>query len=441
MAVANETGVGQHTSAVGNIAVPDGAAMPVAIGAQFTRVDPRFPSGTITVQARYKTIVRFAPDSRADKLGVLPRTSRVKFRGAAEGRGCPGGLWIEVEPSGWACSRTLKPSDQPMTRKEYPRRFPGKNRVPKNARVKAGTDVRLYRTRADAEAGANGRRAGFMMDVERRRSLTINERKFWLTTEGDYVAEDDLYMIRGAWFEGVPLDKDFNLPMGWAVHRNSLSRKVRVRSAPKLKSKIVRRLRPRSIVKVLEETKSGWVRIGEDEWLHPRSVRVARRFARPDRVKSDAETWVDVDLRSHTLVVYKGLQATYATLFTSGKWKTPTPKGVFRITKKTASATMASPKWYEPAYSLGGVPYVMHFKKLYALHGAYWHNLFGIRFSHGCVNLSPADARTIYSLVGPTVPDGWYQIFSNADNLGSVVQIRRGNKITRRRSRQASRTR
>ena len=43
----------------------------------------------------------------------------------------------------------------------------------------------------------------------------------------------------------------------------------------------------------------------------------------------------------------------------------------------------------------------MYFANAYAIHGAYWHDEFGNRRSHGCVNLSPRDAGKVYGMVGP----------------------------------------
>ncbi len=42
----------------------------------------------------------------------------------------------------------------------------------------------------------------------------------------------------------------------------------------------------------------------------------------------------------------------------------------------------------QSAYTVDDVPHVMYFNyDAEALHGAYWHNNFGNRMSHGCVNL------------------------------------------------------
>jgi hypothetical protein len=53
------------------------------------------------------------------------------------------------------------------------------------------------------------------------------------------------------------------------------------------------------------------------------------------------------------------------------------------------------------------VPWVLLFQGHNALHGAYWHDRFGQRRSHGCVNLAPKDARWIFEWVSPTLPEGW----------------------------------
>jgi lipoprotein-anchoring transpeptidase ErfK/SrfK len=82
----------------------------------------------------------------------------------------------------------------------------------------------------------------------------------------------------------------------------------------------------------------------------------------------------------------------------------PTPTGRFRIYAKYPSVHMSG-----PGYSLPGVPHTMFFYKGYALHGTYWHNNFGRPMSHGCINLTRADAAWLYgwSPVGTLVVIHW----------------------------------
>ena len=49
-----------------------------------------------------------------------------------------------------------------------------------------------------------------------------------------------------------------------------------------------------------------------------------------------------------------------------------------------------------PGYDLPNVPFVQYFTGSYAIHGAYWHQSFGVPVSHGCVNLQPGDAAWLY---------------------------------------------
>ena len=79
---------------------------------------------------------------------------------------------------------------------------------------------------------------------------------------------------------------------------------------------------------------------------------------------------------------------------------TPTPRGTFTVFKKTPSRYMQGPLPNLPDnqyYDLPGVPWNLYFTHGGAvIHGAYWHNSFGKPYSHGCVNLSPEDARKLY---------------------------------------------
>ncbi|HEY5954912.1 MAG TPA: L,D-transpeptidase, partial [Polyangiaceae bacterium] len=67
-------------------------------------------------------------------------------------------------------------------------------------------------------------------------------------------------------------------------------------------------------------------------------------------------------------------------------------------------------------FELRDVPWIQYFASGYALHGAYWHDVFGVPRSHGCVNLAPIDARYVFMWTDPPVPEGWHGI-----NVGSEM--------------------
>lgn len=76
-------------------------------------------------------------------------------------------------------------------------------------------------------------------------------------------------------------------------------------------------------------------------------------------------------------------------------------------------------------FELRDVPWIQYFAAGYALHGAYWHDVFGIPRSHGCVNLSPIDARIVFLWTDPPVPEGWHGINVGSDmGQGTTISIR-----------------
>ena len=114
--------------------------------------------------------------------------------------------------------------------------------------------------------------------------------------------------------------------------------------------------------------------------------------------------WIDVDLSAQRVRVYQGNTAVRSMIVSTGIARYPTPTGRFRIYAKYPSVTMSGPGYYLP-----GVPHTMFFYGGYALHGTYWHNNFGTPMSHGCINLTKADAAWLYSWasVGTEVVIHW----------------------------------
>jgi len=87
---------------------------------------------------------------------------------------------------------------------------------------------------------------------------------------------------------------------------------------------------------------------------------------------------------------------------------TDTPKGDHLIRSKNPSVHMGDGTLRSDAeaYELPGVPWVLYFEmRGYALHGAYWHNNFGMTMSHGCVNMRSQDAKWLYRWCTPSTQD------------------------------------
>jgi lipoprotein-anchoring transpeptidase ErfK/SrfK len=145
-----------------------------------------------------------------------------------------------------------------------------------------------------------------------------------------------------------------------------------------------------------------------------RDVVTARR---PARVRPD-EKWVHVSLRRQVLTAYEGDQLVYATLVSTGKRDTPTPRGLYRVWVKTAHEPMHG-RAGDP-YFVDEVPWAMFFRDGLSLHGTYWHDRFGTPVSHGCVNLSLADARWLFDWAPPSLPIGWHSVIPLAAGRPSL---------------------
>mgnify|MGYP002625892858 FL=1 len=58
-------------------------------------------------------------------------------------------------------------------------------------------------------------------------------------------------------------------------------------------------------------------------------------------------------------------------------------------------------------YFIEDVPHTMYFDYDIALHGAFWHDRFGYKHSHGCVNMPPRDAEWVFNWSAGAPNDLW----------------------------------
>ena len=137
------------------------------------------------------------------------------------------------------------------------------------------------------------------------------------------------------------------------------------------------------------------------------------------------EKWIDVSLSEQKLRAYEGNRVVYEFPISSGRPGYDTVQGEFRVWRKVRNqAYRGGSKARGDYYYLPNVPYSLFFHQAYAIHGAYWHNDFGIsRRSSGCVNLRIEDAQQVYNWAGPAMPAGAGALNSTDDNLGVRVVV------------------
>ncbi len=106
---------------------------------------------------------------------------------------------------------------------------------------------------------------------------------------------------------------------------------------------------------------------------------------------ANGKRWIEINLTEQTLTAWQGDVAILHTFVSTGKATTPTVPGQFSIYQKLDSQHMKGDD-----YDLPGVPWVMYYSGDFAIHGAYWHNAFGVPTSHGCTNMIPEEAAALY---------------------------------------------
>jgi lipoprotein-anchoring transpeptidase ErfK/SrfK len=110
---------------------------------------------------------------------------------------------------------------------------------------------------------------------------------------------------------------------------------------------------------------------------------------------------IEVSLARQWLYAYQGDEMVFDAPVVTGKDGWETPQGSFKIFYKVALTDMkGEDKERGEKWEVKDVPHAMYFREGgFALHGAYWHNLFGTgaRTSHGCVNLPLEAAETLYN--------------------------------------------
>lgn len=98
-----------------------------------------------------------------------------------------------------------------------------------------------------------------------------------------------------------------------------------------------------------------------------------------------------VDLSEQRLYAYEGNYLLKTFLVSTGLPGTPTRTGDFKTSQKIYSKLYSGPDFYFP-----NTLWNMRFDGSRLLHGAYWHNNFGHRMSHGCINIAYDNAEWLY---------------------------------------------
>ncbi|MFO0667414.1 MAG: L,D-transpeptidase [Polyangiaceae bacterium] len=238
-------------------------------------------------------------------------------------------------------------------------------------------------------------------------------RRYGLTTDLRVMPTDRFRPIRGSDYHGIRLPEEAEFPFAFVRMRNQKRWKVergQVKQAGTWPWRTVVPLsgHQRFINGTLHfESKDGF-------FIEDRAASKVEVAKKMPQWATNGERWIDVNITKQLLILYEGTKPVYTTLVSTGEAGLGDPtktkstlRGIFRVHTKFVSATMDS-KVSGEEFELRDVPYVQYFQDGYALHASYWHDVFGMPKSHGCINLAPEDARRIFYFTEPKVPEGWH---------------------------------
>jgi lipoprotein-anchoring transpeptidase ErfK/SrfK len=130
---------------------------------------------------------------------------------------------------------------------------------------------------------------------------------------------------------------------------------------------------------------------------------------------------IEVDLKNQMMTAFEGQTAVHSSRIASGKGQFFTPKGTHSVIFKQPTARMLGGVDAD-AYDFPGVPFPTFFTlRGAAFHGAYWHNDFGVKRSHGCLNVPPQTAMWIWRWTTPIAQYAADQTFAIAGQSTQVI--------------------
>jgi len=254
------------------------------------------------------------------------------------------------------------------------------------------------------------------------------DRRFAITTDARLIPADKIKASSGSPFHGAEISK-IGLPVAFPIDPSSHFYQME-------SGRLVQKDRApyRSLVPLTGTVhRFGEIRLVETRdhlWLKSDELQTVAKPSSLPAFARDQIRWIDISIINQTLVLWQGATPIFATLVSTGRdglgepGKTlSTPLGTFRIYQKYVTTTMDSDV-ADKEFELRDVPWVMYFKGGYALHAAYWHDGFGHPRSHGCVNLSPLDARFVFNWSSPVVPEHWQSVDAGSPfEEGTIVNI------------------
>jgi hypothetical protein len=179
----------------------------------------------------------------------------------------------------------------------------------------------------------------------------------------------------------------------------------------------------------------GYGAYGEFFWLDGAGVKVLTDadVALISPEIDPAQKKIVVSIAYQTLSCFEGQNEVYYCRISSGQKfdstgavsdQLATPIGDLSAWWKIVSKNMTAGS-AQAGYSTPAVPWCTFISgEGVAIHGAFWHNDFGARRSHGCINVNPEDAKWIFRWATPFISLAQSELKLTFPDHGTVVNIK-----------------
>ncbi|RZV55528.1 MAG: murein L,D-transpeptidase [Deltaproteobacteria bacterium] len=394
---------------------PQGVAADAAVGSSAAPAPPWAKSIEVVNDG---APVMLEADSSSRRRGTVGAGTRLGFTRRVFGEGCSTGVWYETSDELFICEGHVQPSGLPpgATRDELT--GPGA-RLPQRYAFVRFDGTRAYAHPSDYFRNDYSEALGKGYGIVITGKQVYEGVEFIRTRRYLWIERGSVHFVDGSPFTGEKLRHGELLDVAWVSPRPA-----KLHATPN--GRALKRLDRHQAVRI-ESSRGAWSQLAGGGWMRNADLARAGLVEPPEGVGA-TDRWIDIDIDEQVLVAYEGRQPTFATLVSTGRnsKQSETPLGVFQIWAKLEYSDMDDIERtdVDKNYSIQDVPWVQFFKGSYGFHAAFWHNDFGRRRSHGCINLSPADARYLFQFSQPVLPPGWNAILPMPEDRPTTVQVR-----------------
>ncbi len=136
-----------------------------------------------------------------------------------------------------------------------------------------------------------------------------------------------------------------------------------------------------------------------------------------------SDKWIQIGIADQVLTCFEREAAVFRTRISSGVSGLGTPLSDYRVLYQRHTQRMIGGSG-DDRYDLPGVAFPVYFTwSGVAIHGTYWHNDYGRRHSHGCVNVTSEAAQWIFRWADPAVPYDQHTLMSSPGEGTRVVVV------------------